>query len=101
MSNSAFARMFHAKSIAIVGASTQDGTPSGQPLLHLKNLGYQGTVYPVNPKYESVRGWKCYPSVASLPAVPDVALIAVAAERATDMLAQCGQKGIKVVIVIT
>ena len=96
-----FAQMFHAKSIAIVGASTQDGTPSGQPLLHLKNLGYQGTVYPVNPKYESVRGWKCYPSVAALPAVPDVALIAVAAERAKDMLAHCGQKGIKVVIVIT
>ena len=101
MSNSPFAQMFHAKSIAVIGASTQDGSPSGQPLLHLKNLGYQGDVFPVNPKYEAIRGWKCYPNISALPAVPDVALIAVAAERAVAMLEQCGQKGIRVVIVIT
>ena len=96
-----FSRMFGAKSIAVVGASANEASPSGQPLMHLRNLGYPGAVYPVNPRYEQIGPWRCYPDVASLPEVPDVALIAVAAERAAGMLEECGRKGIRFVIVIT
>ena len=96
-----FSRMFGARSIAVVGASANEASPSGQPLMHLRNLGYAGAVYPVNPRYEQIGPWRCYPDVASLPEVPDVALIAVAAERAAGMLEECGQKGIRFVIVIT
>ena len=94
-------RMFRARSIAIVGASNSGHKPGGQPLLHLRNLGYDGAVYPVNPRYEEVMGWRCYPEVASLPEVPEVALIAVTADQVAQQLEACGQKGIERVIVIT
>lgn len=93
--------MFHARSIAVIGASPTMTKPSGQPLMHLKNLGYSGKVYPVNPRYECVLDWRCYPDVASLPEVPDVVLIAVPAEQVATQLADCGRKGITHVIVIT
>ena len=96
-----FSRMFHARSIAVIGASTTTTKPSGQPLLHLKNMGFDGAVFPVNPRYERVLDWPCYPDVASLPQVPDVALIAVAADQVAHQLTQCGRKGIRHVIVIT
>ena len=96
-----FSRLFGARSIAVIGASADEKTPSGQPLMHLRNLGYPGQVYPVNPRYEVIGAWRCYPSVTALPAVPDVALVAVAAERAPAALEECGNKGIRFVIMIT
>ena len=96
-----FSPMFHARSIAVIGASPTTTKPSGQPLLHLKNMGYTGKVYPVNPRYDSVQGWPCYPDIAALPEVPDVALIAVPAEQVARQLIECGRKGITHVIVIT
>ncbi|HPU53566.1 MAG TPA: CoA-binding protein, partial [Burkholderiaceae bacterium] len=96
-----FSRLFGARSIAVIGASADEKTPSGQPLMHLRNLGYSGEVYPVNPRYEAIGQWRCYPSVTALPAVPDVALVAVAAERAPAVLEECGAKGIRFVIMIT
>ena len=96
-----FARMFHARSIAVIGASTTTSKPSGQPLLHLKNMGFDGQVFPVNPRYDRVLDWPCYPDVASLPQVPDVALIVVAADQVARQLTECGQKGITHVILIT
>ena len=96
-----FSPMFYARSIAVIGASTTTTKPSGQPLLHLKNMGFDGQVYPVNPRYERVLDWPCYPDVASLPQVPDVALIAVAADQVAAQLADCGRKGITHVILIT
>ena len=62
-----FSRLFGARSIAVVGASADEKTPSGQPLMHLRNLGYSGEVYPVNPRYEAIGQWRCYPSVSALP----------------------------------
>ncbi|MBP6813937.1 MAG: acetate--CoA ligase family protein [Burkholderiaceae bacterium] len=96
-----FSRLFGARSIAVIGASADEKTPSGQPLMHLRNLGYPGEVYPVNPRYEVIGQWRCYPSVSALPAAPDVALVAVAAERAPAVLEECGNKGIRFVIMIT
>ncbi|MBP8307653.1 MAG: acetate--CoA ligase family protein [Burkholderiaceae bacterium] len=96
-----FSRLFGARSIAVVGASADEKTPSGQPLMHLRNLGYSGEVYPVNPRYEAIGQWRCYPSVSALPVAPDVALVAVAAERAPTVLEECGRKGIRFVIMIT
>ena len=91
-------RMFSARSIAVIGASTTGSKPSGQPLLHLRNLGYEGQVYPINPRYTEVFGWPCFPDVAALPEVPDVALIAVSADQVIAQLEACGRKGICQVI---
>ena len=94
-------RLFHPRSIAIIGASQDLATISGQPLKHLTTHGYAGTLYPVNPRYAEITGVKCWPSVSALPAVPDLALILINANRAADALRECGRKGVPFVIVFT
>ncbi len=94
-------RFFNPRSIAIIGASQDFITISGQPLKHLQSHGYKGKLYPVNPRYPEVAGIKCYPSLAEVPETPDLVLILVNASRVADMLKQCGAKGVPYVIIIS
>jgi acyl-CoA synthetase (NDP forming) len=94
-------RFFNPKSIAVIGASRDVVTISGQPLKHLADHGYQGRLYPVNPRYPDVGGVKCYASIDELPETPDLALILVNASRVADMLRQCGAKGVPYVIIFS
>ncbi|HEV7803610.1 MAG TPA: acetate--CoA ligase family protein, partial [Burkholderiales bacterium] len=94
-------RFFSPRSIAIIGASQDFITISGQPLKHLQSHGYKGKLYPVNPRYQEVGGEKCYASLAELPETPDLVLILVNASRVTDMLRQCGAKGVPYVIIFS
>jgi acetate---CoA ligase (ADP-forming) len=94
-------RFFDPKSIAIIGASQDFATISGQPLRHLNEHGYKGRIYPVNPKYQDVGGRRCYASLAELPETPDLVLILVNASRVADMLRQCGAKRVPYVIIFS
>lgn len=94
-------RFFNPRAIAIIGASQDLNSISGQPLKFLKSHGYQGRLYPVNPRYEEVAGEKCYPALAAVPEVPDLVLILVNAARVADMLRECGVKGVPYVIIFT
>ena len=96
-----FRRLFRPSAIAIVGASADEGSISGQPLKFLRSHGYSGAIYPVNPKYQELAGLACYPDIATLPTAPDVALVAVAARRVPEVLRQCGEKGAPFAIVLT
>ena len=92
-------RFFNPRSIAIIGASRDLGTISGQPLKHLQSHGFRGALYPVNPKYPEILGIKCYPSLAALPETPDLALVLINAARVADTLRQCGKIGVRYAIV--
>ncbi|MFM0341722.1 acetate--CoA ligase family protein [Paraburkholderia fungorum] len=92
-------RLVEPRSIAIIGASNDPKSISGQPMRFLMQHGYQGVLYPVNPKYAEIAGVTCHASIAALPDTPDLALILVAARRVPDMLRQCGEKGIGFAIV--
>ena len=94
-------RFFTPRAIAIIGASQDFGTISGQPLKHLQSHDYPGNLYPVNPRYQEVGGLKCYPSLADVPETPDLVLILVNASRVVDMLEQCGAKGVPYVIIFS
>ncbi len=94
-------RFFSPKSIALIGASQDLITISGQPLSHMLNHGYGGKLYPVNPRYQDILGQKCYPSLADVPETPDLALILINASRVADMLEQCGKKGVPYVIIFS
>ncbi len=94
-------RFFNPRSIAIIGASQDFITISGQPLKHLQSHHYRGKLYPVNPRYPEVAGVKCYPSLAEVPETPDLVLILVNASRVADMLRQCGAKGVPYVIIFS
>src|SRR5918998_2888164 len=74
-------RFFNPRAIAIIGASQDFGTISGQPLKHLQSHGYKGKLYPVNPRYKEVGGIACYPSLGQVPETPDLVLILVNAAR--------------------
>lgn len=93
--------LLYPSSIAIVGASQNLVKPSGIPLALLTIFEYAGEIYPVNPKYEQLGGWKCYPAMADIPGTVDLAIIAVPAAITMAALQQCAAKGVRVAIVFT
>jgi acyl-CoA synthetase (NDP forming) len=94
-------RFFNPRAIAIIGASQDFITISGQPLKHLQSHGYKGKLYPVNPRYQEVAGIKCYPSLGEVPEIPDLVLILVNASRVVNILRECGAKGVPYVIIFS
>lgn len=86
-------------SVALVGVSDEPGRP-GRNLAELViQSGYQGHVYPVNPKYREVLGVPCFPDLASVPQPVDNVILAVANERLEDALRQAVQHGGKSVTI--
>src|SRR5215212_3283935 len=92
--------IFHARSIAVVGATERAGYGS-RFLGTLIRTGYQGRLYPVNPSRPEVFGLACYPSVLALPEPPELAAIIVPAEHVLAALRQCTEIGVKAAIVIS
>ena len=86
-------------SIAMIGASNNPARIGGMPLDLLRHFGYQGQVYPVNPKYEEVFGYRCYADIESVPAAPDLVVLAIGAADVTAMLRRCHARGAKAAIV--
>jgi acyl-CoA synthetase (NDP forming) len=94
-------RFFNPRAVAVIGASQDLATISGQPLKFLKSHGYRGKLYPVNPRYPEVAGEKCYATIGEVPDTPDLALILVNASRVAEVLRECGKKGVPYVIIFS
>ncbi len=88
-------------SVAIVGASDDVVRISGRPLRYLKESGFKGAILPVNPRRDVVQGLKSYPSIAALPEVPDVAMLAVAAHLVPESVRACAALGVKAVVIFS
>jgi len=73
--------LFNPRGIAVIGASPDFGRPGGQTMQVLTERGYQGGIYPVNPKYDAIAGRPCFPSIESVPQPCDVAVIALPAAQ--------------------
>ena len=93
--------MFSPHSVAELGASSEPARIGGRPIDLMRKQGFAGAIYPVNPRRDEVQGLRCYPSVADLPAVPDVAIVAVAAEIAVDAVADLAARGVKNVVMLS
>lgn len=91
--------LFAPRSIALVGASDDAARIGGRPLRYLKGSGYQGRVYPVNPRRETVQGEQAWPSIAALPEVPDLALLAVPAAATRQAVEDCVAAGVRAAII--
>jgi acetyltransferase len=89
------------KSIAIIGASTNPNKIGYKVVLNLLESQYKGGIYPVNPSAQEILGLKCYPTVNDIPYVVDAAVITVPAKGVLEVTKQCGEKGVKGMIVIT
>lgn len=88
------------KSVALVGISDDINKTAGRPLHFLRNAGYTGTIYCINPRRETVQGEKAYPSLSSLPEVPDHVYVLTAADLALEAVEECGKLGVPVVTLI-
>jgi len=80
-------RLFHPDSIAVVGASTRQGSFGLRTINNLSE--FDGAIYPVNPRYDEIAGLKCYPDIGSVPGAVDCAVIAVGAEQVEAQVAAC------------
>ncbi|ACZ19638.1 CoA-binding domain protein [Thermanaerovibrio acidaminovorans DSM 6589] len=89
------------RGVAVVGASSNLESISGRPLKLLLKYGYGGGVYPVNPKYDSIGGLRCYPDVGSIDGDVDVALVAVRAPLVPSVIEGCGRRGIRFAVVFS
>jgi acyl-CoA synthetase (NDP forming) len=88
-------------SVALVGASDDVTRIGGRPLRYLREAGFKGAVYPVNPKRETVQGLTAYPSIAALPEAPDVAILAVPAAATVQAVRECAERNVKAAIVFS
>src|SRR5690242_13097286 len=96
-----FDRLFTPHSIAVIGASQDLSSISGQPIAHLQSRCYAGKLYPVNPRYREVAGVRCYPAISALPETPDVAVVAVAAKRVPDTMRELAERGVPFAVVLS
>lgn len=93
--------LFRPRSIAVIGASADADRIGGRPLRYLRDGGFQGAIYPVNPHRTTVQGLDAYPSVDAIPGVVDLAIVALSAELVPDALQACADKGVAVAIVFS
>jgi acyl-CoA synthetase (NDP forming) len=93
--------IFKPKSVAVIGASTAPGKLGHDILANLKNGGFAGALYPINPKTEEILGLKVYKAINDTPAPPDLAVVVIPAKIVAPTLEQCAEKGVKAAIVIT
>jgi acyl-CoA synthetase (NDP forming) len=96
-----FERLFNPRAIAVVGASGDPQRIGGQPISILRNTGYRGAIYPVNPKYPEISGIACYPDLRSVPRPCDVAIIAINAASGPQAIRDCGAAGIPFAIIFS
>ena len=94
-------KFFHPRAVAVIGASTQPGKVGYDILDNLLKYGYQGGVYPVNPKAEIILGQKCLKSVQELPDEVDLAVIALPARLVPQAVRDLGAKGIKACVIVS
>ena len=94
-------KIFNPKSIAVIGASDEEGSVGYILMKNLTELGYQGKVYPVNIHKTEILGFKAYQTVDQLPETVDLAVIATPAKTVPDIVEQCGKAGIPGIIIIS
>ena len=84
---------FNPRSVAVLGASTKERGGGNQFIRGMQEMGYEGKLYLINRKAEEIMGLRCYPSLAAVPEVPDLVIVAVSARRAEQALEECIAKG--------
>ncbi|MFB2599638.1 acetate--CoA ligase family protein [Herbiconiux sp. P17] len=82
-------------SVAIIGASSDPEKIGGRPIRYMQESAYAGAIYPINPQRTEIQGLVAYPSLDALPAVPEVAIIAVSGANAVAQIVRCAELGVK------
>lgn len=86
-------RLFNPESVAVVGASTNPEKRGYRTIEDLDEWGYDGEIYPVNPRYDEIRGRETYASVADVPGGVDLVFVAIPAPYVPDVIRESGAAG--------
>lgn len=93
--------LFNARSVAVLGASADPGRLGNRPLQLLKQWGYDGEVYAVNPKYDEIDGVPCFGSILDIEDTPDAAYVVLPSGAVPGALEQCAEHGVGAAVVST
>lgn len=91
--------LFRPRSVAVIGASTKDLSIGNRVIKNLVDFGFTGTVYPINPSADEVRGIKAYKSILDCPDNIDVVHMVIPAKFVPQAVEDCGKKGVKHIII--
>lgn len=89
------------RSVAVIGASDEPSRIGGRPVYSMLEGKFQGRLYPVNPKRDTVQGLKAYPTIGDVPETVDSVVVSVPATVAIDVIQQCADAGVKSAVVFT
>ena len=89
------------RSVAVIGVSHQPGSIGRSILLNIRDAGFTGALYAVNPHGGDVDGIRCVASATALPEAPDLAVVTVPAGVVLEVAQECGDRGARSLVVIT
>jgi len=93
--------IFKPSSVAVIGASRHPGSIGYQILDNLVTFGFKGKVFPINPFADAIHSFKCHASVLDIADAIDLAVVVVPKDRVFEVVDQCGEKGIRGLVVIS
>ncbi len=93
-------RIFHPRSVAIIGASNREGSFGNTFVSGLIQMGFEG-IFPVNPREAEILGIKAYPSIKDIPVRVDLGIILTPPKAVLSALEECVAKGVNGVIIFT
>lgn len=92
---------FEPRSVAVVGASQKAGKVGHEILASLVRAGFEGAIYPINPKSDQIEGLRCYADLKSIGQPPDLAVVVVPTTGVLAVIRECAQVGTRNVIVVS
>jgi len=93
--------LWSAKSIAIIGATERENAIGRAPIEYLQKFGFAGQIYPINPKSSTILGLQSFAKITDVKNEIDLALIMLPANSVEEALIECGNAGVKIVIVMS
>jgi len=90
--------LFAPKSVAIIGASSDQRRFGGRPIQYLLEAGFEGGIYPINPMRDEIQGLKAFKSINDVPGDVDLAMLAVGADVTQQTVEDCIARGVKAAI---
>lgn len=101
MNNNGLNYFYEPKAIALIGASAKELSIGNVIIKNLLHYGFTGSIYPINPKVDEIRGLKAYPSILDVPGEVDLVHIVIPPPFVPEEVENCGKKGVKAIIINT
>ena len=94
-------KVFYPGSVAVVGVSSRMDNPGTMLLRATVDMGFEGPLYPVNPKHEEILGLKCYPAIKEIPVPPDLVILAIPPDAVPSLIAECVESEVGACVIST